>query len=326
MIKPLRLSPVFKDYIWGGTRLKESYYKDTPFDITAESWELSCHKNGECTVKGGEHDGKTLTQVIAEYKEKGIDIVGKNAQRFDRFPVLNKLIDAKSDLSVQVHPDDAYANQNENGSYGKTEVWYVVDAEPGAKLVYGLSRDMTKTEFLEAVKENKLTDCLNFVPAKKGDVFFVHAGTVHAIGAGLLICEIQQNSDTTYRVYDWGRVGNDGKPRELHVEKAATVSRLEKETKTDFSPALLSQNDGTSIYSLAECEYFTAKQYTVENNVTLTTTDNSFSCVTFVEGEGVLSVDSEEIAFRKGDTFYFAAQPAELMICGKCAFLETTVS
>lgn len=325
MIKPLRLSPAFKDYIWGGSKLKSSYFKDTPFDITAESWELSCHKNGESTVVGGEFHGQTLSAVISAFRDNGIDIVGKDASQFDRFPVLIKLIDAKGDLSVQVHPDDNYAQKHENGSYGKTEVWYVAEAEPGAKLVYGLNRDMTKEAFLNAVTTNTLTECLNFVPAKPGDVFFVKSGTVHAIGAGLFICEIQQNSDTTYRVYDWGRTGADGKPRELHVEKAAEVSCLKKETKTDFAPKLLSCENGVQIFEVASCKYFTAKKYTCETSATLKTTENSFSSITFVDGAGEISACGEVFPFRKGDTFFFAAQNAEIAISGACAFLETTV-
>lgn len=325
MIKPFKLSPAFKDYIWGGNKLKTEYNKQTPFEVTAESWELSCHKNGESVVVGGEFDNMPLSAVIDTYSKKGMDIVGTNAASFDRFPVLIKLIDAKSDLSIQVHPDDVYANAHENGSYGKTEVWYVAEAEPDAKLVYGLKQDMTREAFLEAVKNNTLTDCLNFVPAKPGDVFFVESGTIHAIGAGLLICEIQQNSDTTYRVYDWGRVGADGKPRELHVEKAADVSDLYRNTKTDFSPRLIDKKDGVEIYDVASCKYFTAKKYASDKSMTLHTTNASFSCLTFLSGEGEICVDDAKIPFGKGETIFFAAQEADITISGACTFLETTI-
>lgn len=325
MIKPFKLSPAFKDYIWGGSKLKTEYKKNTPFDRTAESWELSCHKNGESTIDGGEFDGQTLSSVIQSFRNKGIDIVGKNASHFDRFPVLIKLIDAKADLSVQVHPDDAFAQTHENGSYGKTEVWYVAEAEPGAKLVYGLNRDMTKDAFLHAVQNNTLTEYLNFVPAKPGDVFFVKSGTIHAIGSGLFICEIQQNSDTTYRVYDWGRTGADGKPRELHVEKASNVSRLQKETKTNFAPDLLSDENGVQIFEVASCDCFTAKKYTSETEVTLTVTEDSFLSLTFLSGNGSICADGETQPFRKGDTFFFAAQNAEISVSGTCSFLKTTV-
>ena len=325
MIKPLRLAPVFKDYIWGGNKLKNQYGKETPYDITAESWEFSCHEDGMCTVSGGEFHGKTLQEVIDIFRKKGVSIVGTNCNRFDRFPVLNKLIDANDSLSVQVHPTDDYAKVHENGSYGKTEVWYVVDAEPGATLVYGMAKDMTKAEFLEAISKNTLTECLNFVPVKPGDVFFVESGLVHAIGPGILICEIQQNSNTTYRVYDWGRMGADGKPRELHVEKAVEVSRLTKETKTDFAPALILDENGVKIYSVASCPYFTVKKYTVEASTSLFTTPESFSCITILHGAGEIKVDGENFPYRKGDTFFFAAQEAEISITGACEFLETTI-
>lgn len=325
MIKPFRLAPAFKDYIWGGSKLKTAYNKVTPFDKTAESWELSCHKNGESTVVGGEFDAQPLSAVIDTFRAKGVDIVGKNASHFDRFPVLIKLIDAKADLSVQVHPDDAFAQKHENGSLGKTEVWYVAEAEPDAKLVYGFNRDMTKEAFLEAVQNNTLTEYLNFVPAKPGDVFFVKSGTVHAIGAGLFICEIQQNSDTTYRVYDWGRVGADGKPRELHVEKAVDVSCMKKEETTSFSPKLLSDENGVQSFEVASCNYFTAKKYTSEAEVTLTTTESSFLSLTFLSGNGIIRTGGDTQPFRKGDTFFFAAQEAEIAISGACSFLETTV-
>ncbi len=325
MIKPLRLTPAFKDYIWGGDILKKEYGKNTPYEITAESWELSCHEDGESRISGGEFDGKTLSDVIEHYKKQGINITGTNCDRFDRFPVLNKLIDANSSLSVQVHPTDAYANEHENGSYGKTEVWYVVDAKPGATLVYGMAKDMTKEEFLEAIQSNTLTECLNSVPVKAGDVFFVESGLVHAIGPGILICEIQQNSNTTYRVYDWGRVGADGKPRELHVEKAVAVSRLTKETKTDFSPKLISEENGVRIYDVASCYYFTAKKYVAENGLVLHTTPASFSCITILNGEGTITAGEESLPYYKGDTFFFAAQDAEMKISGACEFLETTI-
>ena len=325
MIKPLRLTPTFKDYIWGGDILKKEYGKQTPYDITAESWELSCHEDGESRICGGEFDGKTLSEVIEHYKKQGINITGTNCDRFDRFPVLNKLIDANSSLSVQVHPTDEYAKEHENGSYGKTEVWYVVDAKPGATLVYGMAKDMTKEEFLDAIQNNTLTECLNSVPVKAGDVFFVESGLVHAIGPGILICEIQQNSNTTYRVYDWGRVGADGKPRELHVEKAAEVSRLTKETKTDFAPELLEEKDGVKIYNVASCKYFTAKKYAVKTGAVLKTTDASFSCITMLCGEGEIVLNGEKMPYRKGDTFFFAAQNAEITVTGTCEFLETTI-
>ncbi|MGN0552633.1 MAG: type I phosphomannose isomerase catalytic subunit, partial [Oscillospiraceae bacterium] len=208
---PLKLKPAFKDYLWGGTKLRDVYGKDCSFDKVAESWELSCHKDGNSVIDNGEAKGMTLAEYI---EKKGKAILGKNCERFENFPVLIKLIDAKDNLSVQVHPDNEYAMRVE-GEYGKTEMWYIVDCDEGAELIYGFKGNVSKEEFAERIKNNTLLEITNSVPVKKGDVFFIRSGTLHAIGKGILIAEIQQNSNTTYRVYDYGRVGADGKTRPL---------------------------------------------------------------------------------------------------------------
>jgi len=321
MLQPIKLMPTYKDYIWGGKKLNEQYHKNSPYEITAESWEVSCHPNGNSVVASGEQAGKSLAQWIEDYKKQHIDVLGKNAQKFGQFPILIKLIDANDSLSIQVHPDDAYAAKNENGSYGKTEVWYIVDAEPNAKLVYGFAQDITKEEFRTAIAENSLSDKLNFVPVKKGDVFFVHAGLVHAIGSGILICEIQQNSDTTYRVYDWGRVGADGTPRPLHIDKAIDVSELIAQKNGDFSPALLSEDNGAAVYHVADCDYFKVKKYCVDANVSLNFNGQSFHTINFLEGNGKIGNE----VFQKGDTYFVPAPILDLIIEGKCEFLITNV-
>ena len=217
MIKyPMLLDAPCKDYLWGGNRLREEYGKVSDKDKIAESWELSCHKDGESVIANGELAGKTLTQYI---EEQGKAVLGKNCEKFENFPILIKLIDAKDNLSVQVHPNNEYAMRVE-GEYGKTEMWYIVDCDPGAELIYGFKGEISRDEFKERIANNTLLEVTNNVPVHKGDVFFIEAGTLHAIGKGILIAEIQQNSNTTYRVYDYGRVGADGKPRQLHVEKA----------------------------------------------------------------------------------------------------------
>ena len=219
-MKPFVLKAPCKDYLWGGNRLRE-FGKESDADKIAESWELSCHPDGESVIASGDYAGMTLPAFLAAHPEAA----GESCRDFERFPVLIKLIDAHDNLSVQVHPDDAYALAHE-GEYGKTEMWYIVDAEPGAELLYGFARDVTKEEFRRAIEENTLLDLVRHVPVRPGDVFFIPAGTLHAIGKGILIAEIQQNSNTTYRVYDYGRVGKDGKPRELHIAKALDVTRL----------------------------------------------------------------------------------------------------
>lgn len=200
----LKLNPVFKDYIWGGTRLRDEFKMETDMDPVAEGWMLACHKDGMNTIDGGRYDGKTLKEVIDENGE--IKILGKNSEKFAYFPILIKIIDAKDNLSIQVHPDDAYAKRVEH-EFGKTEIWYVLDADEGAELIYGFKEKISKDEFRKAIESNTLPEVLNSVKVHKGDLFFIEAGTVHAIGKGTLIAEIQQNSNSTYRVYDYGRLG-----------------------------------------------------------------------------------------------------------------------
>ena len=322
--KILKLEPAYKDYVWGGEKLKSEYNKKSPYEKTAESWELSCHKNGLTRISGGEFDGKTLREVIEETKNDGIDILGTNCAAFSDFPVLIKLIDADASLSIQVHPDDEYARAREGG-FGKTEVWYVVSADEGAELVYGWKRDVTREELRCAIESTELAPLLNSVPVKAGDVFFVPAGLLHAIGKGILICEIQQNSDTTYRVYDWGRVGADGKPRELHIEKALDVLKLSGETPRDFSPELIAKGDGYSDYGVAECKYFTATVRKQAASSRLTTDGTSFKALTFVSGEGRIECGGESACCKRGDSFFLPAIPADYTVFGECEYIVTSV-
>ena len=213
--RPLLLSPAFKDYIWGGNRLKRDWGKQTDMTPLAESWELSCHEAGPSVIAGGAYAGRTLGEYLAEHPQD----TGTKAQNAGAFPLLIKLIDAAGPLSVQVHPDDAYAREFEH-SLGKSEMWLVLDASEGAGIYYGFKRETSLAEMRAAIENNTLTELLSWVPAKTGDCFFIPAGTVHAIGAGLMVAEVQQSSNLTYRVYDYGRVGADGRPRELHIDKA----------------------------------------------------------------------------------------------------------
>ena len=325
MNKILRLEPAYKDYVWGGEKMKKEYNKNSPYERTAESWELSCHKNGLTRISGGELDGATLCEAIERSRAAGVDILGSRAEKFEDFPVLIKLIDANSSLSIQVHPDNAYAFEHENGGYGKTEVWYVVTADEGAELIYGFKRDVTKEELRLAIEGNALAPLLNSVPVKAGDVFFVPAGLLHAIGKGILICEIQQNSDTTYRVYDWGRVGADGKPRELHVEKALDVLKLEGERTRGFSPRLMQEGDGYADYAVAECEYFTATVRKQRLASRLSTDGTTFKALTFLSGEGEIECDGERAAFVKGESFFLPATTAEYTVTGECEYIITEV-
>ncbi|MGN0664941.1 MAG: type I phosphomannose isomerase catalytic subunit [Huintestinicola sp.] len=320
MSYPIKLKPAFKDYLWGGTRLRDDFGKDCDFDKIAESWELSCHKDGNSVVANGEFAGLTL----AEYIEKqGKAVLGSNCQRFDNFPILIKLIDAKDNLSVQVHPDNEYAQRVE-GEYGKTEMWYIVDCDEGASLLYGFKHEISKDEFRERIENNTLLEVTNSVPVKKGDVFFIEAGTLHAIGKGILIAEIQQNSNTTYRIYDYGRVGADGKPRQLHIDKAVEVTNLCPAKQYPETPVIT--NDGWSSKLLASCEYFTVNALDISSKASLEATEKSFVNILVVDGNCVLSSSGcEDMNITKGESVFIPAGFGSFELSGSCTAVMTNI-
>ena len=309
-LNPVKLTPAFKDYLWGGVRLKSEFNKQCDLDRVAESWELSAHKDGQSIVADGPFKGFTLSQYVAAL---GKEALGSDSAKYDYFPLLIKLIDAKGDLSVQVHPSDAYALEHE-GEYGKTEMWYVLDCDEGAALYYGFTRDVTREEYETAIREGRLTEILNRVDVKRGDVFFIPSGTVHAIGAGILICEIQQNSNTTYRVYDYNRRDKNGNLRPLHVEKALAVSVLKR------SPDLPEIPDGADVL-LAECGYFEVRRLRFVGEGTVTASGESFTALTVTEGEGTLVYDGGELDFAKGDTLFVPAQETSFAVKGNCEMI-----
>ena len=317
----VKLHPAFKDYIWGGTKLKELYNKKTDMDPLAESWELSTHKDGQSEVVTGDDAGKTLSQYI---EDKGWQVLGTDCRDMKRFPVLIKLIDAKQPLSIQVHPDDEYAWRVE-GEPGKTEMWYILDAEPGAFLYFGVKRHTDREEFRKAIEDGTVLDLLRAVPVHKGDVFFIKSGTIHAIGAGIQICEIQQNSNTTYCVYDFGRVGKDGKPRELHVDKALDVSIFDP-IESDFKPIGEKVDNGqASTEMLATCNYFTTFVTEVHGKVTIDQDDESFGSIIMIEGDAIISNDGTELHANKGDSIFIDAGSGKVEIVGNCAYIYTRV-
>jgi mannose-6-phosphate isomerase len=278
---------------------------------------LSLHKDGMNIVLNGEYSSKPLNEVLEIW---GKSALGKNAEKFSYFPILIKLIDAKQKLSVQVHPDDKYALSVE-GEYGKTEMWYVVDCDEGAELIYGFKEDISKEEFESRIKDNTLTEVCNFVPVNKGDVFFIEAGTLHAIGEGILIAEVQQNSNSTYRVYDYGRVGADGKPRQLHVEKAVEVTELcppKYDTKPEGSAEKI---DGGEKTLLRSCEYFNVNKIKVESEVKLSATEKSFNSILVLDGKG--EINGQEAG--KGDSFFIPASFGEYKISGDLEIIVTDI-
>lgn len=317
MLYPMKLEAPLKDYLWGGTRLKDEYGKKTNLDKVAESWELACHKDGKSKIVNGEAAGLLLEDWLAGQDKS---VLGTNAASFPYFPLLIKLIDAKGDLSVQVHPDNDYAMRVE-GEYGKTEMWYIVDCEPGASLLYGFKEKISKEEFERRIADNTLLEVCNRVPVKKGDVFFIDSGTLHAIGKGILICEIQQNSNTTYRIYDYGRVGKDGKPRELHVKKAIDVTKLEPPTKPTTALAKIDIIPGLDMKLLAECEYFTAYHATLKGEASLKAGSESFQTFTVLLGSLKLTSGDTVLDFYKGESVFIPAGLGIYTLTGDATFI-----
>ena len=299
---PLLLKPVIKDYIWGGTRLKTEFGFKTDKDIAAEGWMLSCHKDGTNTVLNGVYEGKPLDEVLTLWGLK------------DKFPILIKLIDAKDRLSVQVHPDNKYALENE-GEFGKTEMWYVVDCEDGAQLIYGFKYKISKDEFEKRIKDNTLDEVMNYVPVKKGDVFFIKSGTLHAIGKGILIAEIQQNSNTTYRVSDYGRLGADGKPRELHIQKAVDVTLTDKPTVPYGDVGETNNYEYGTERQLAACEYFKTTKLDLEGEREINT-ENGFVSLLVLSGEINVKYDSGVVKAQKGGSI-FIPQGLKVLLSGR---------
>lgn len=315
-----KLSPSFKDYLWGGTKLRDIYGKNCDYDKVAESWELSTHSAGESYICAGEFDGLKLSEY---FDKAGRGVLGTDCEAFESFPVLIKFIDAKEPLSIQVHPSDEYALRVEH-EYGKTEMWYVMDCEPGASLYFGVNRPVTKEEFRAKLEDNTILDVLNRVEVHKGDCFFIESGTIHAIGAGTMICEIQQNSNTTYRVYDYARRGADGKLRELHVEKALDVSKLTPSDTADKQSAAVSIGGGTE-KRLASCKYFTTDKYDIETSADIYVDGSSFASFMILEGEGEVCGSENSVRFRAGDSIFVPAGSGKITVCGRCVMIKTTV-
>lgn len=300
----VKLTPAYKSIIWGGNKLKTEYGKNTDLSPLAEAWELSFHRDGKSLLP----DGTPLCDAVT------VDELGKNCEAFDFFPVLVKFIDAQDKLSVQVHPNDEYALKHEN-SLGKTEMWYIVDADEGAGIYLGFKQDITKEQFVKAIEEKTLTDYLKFIPVKKGESYFIPSGTIHAICSGCLICEIQQNSNITYRVYDYGRKDKNGNERELHVEKAIDVTNLSSLEPKELN---IVTHDGTL---KGINKFFTATLVDIKGEKSFAQDKNSFRCFTCLEGEGMLG----SVKIKKGESVFVPATVGEFTVRGNLSAIMTTV-
>lgn len=305
----LKLQPACKNYIWGGQRLKQEYHIRYEGDRLAESWMLSCHPDGLSIIENGAYAGQTLQDYI---DREGRGVLGSFGLLFEDFPILIKLIDARDNLSIQVHPSNKYAMEHEH-QYGKTEVWYVLDAAPDAFLYYGFARDVTAEELDRRIASNTLTGVLNAVPVKKGDVFFIPSGTLHAIGKGILIAEVQQNSNITYRVYDYGRRDANGQTRPLHIAQAKQVLKR--------SPPRTDYNFGGH---LARCEYFTVDR--LDGCFTDQCDDESFTSLIVLEGSGQIQNGVEKMPLHKGSSIFLPAESGEYCVEGaELSVLRTRV-
>ena len=303
----VRMEPAFKDNLWGGTRLRDVYGKKCDYDIVAESWELSTHKAGQSIVATGKNKGLMLGEYINRF---GRGILGWKCDPYERFPLLIKFIDSRESLSIQVHPGDDYALQKED-EYGKNELWYVVDCEPESYLYCGFSRDTDEAEVRRRIEDGTLTEILNKIPVKKGDSYFIENGTVHAIGPGVLICEIQQSSNVTYRLYDYQRRDKYGELRELHIDKAMEVTNFHEK---DMEAA-----------KTMECKYFSIEKSVFDGEVSFNLDDSSFRAFVVLEGGGQVFCGEESLAYRPADCFFVPAGKKTVAFHGCGTILKVQV-
>ncbi len=300
---PVKLSEIYKTAIWGGNRLITEWGKQNNSSTLAESWELTVREKEMAIVRNGAAAGMTLAEYIHAC---GTDCVCPGFQENTRFPLLIKLIDTADCLSVQVHPDDVYARKVENDS-GKTEMWYIVDARPGASIVWGLRNDTCREDLARSISDGKISDLLHLCPVKAGECYFIPSGMIHAIGAGILIAEIQQNSDLTYRVYDYNRIGKDGKPRELHVSKALDTIRHFTPDEIDAVRFARGKQADMPGELLANSPYFRVSRLCVHQEMNLCAESASFTSLLCIEGDGTIFYEGESYPIAKGDSYFIPA-------------------
>lgn len=322
---PFLLKPIGKDYLWGGQRLNYDYNKAINMSPLAETWECSVHPDGLSIVDSGVYKGKTLKWLIETHPE----MCGNRYRNLDLFPILIKFIDANKDLSVQVHPSDEYAKANECSQNGKTEMWYVIDAAPDSYITYGLQHKTSKGEIRNLIEKNQLESVLQKIPVKTNDVFFVTPGTIHAIGAGILIAEIQENSNLTYRLYDYNRLDANGSKRELHIDKALDVADLNVNNGPIQPMRVLKYRPGCAVELLCRCKYFLVERMLINTErikdmLIFSSDDLSFKVFICINGCGVLMCNEMSIPYFRGDSFFIPASSAPFKIHGKSTFLVVT--
>jgi mannose-6-phosphate isomerase len=298
---PLRFKPVLQERVWGGRAL-ERFGLELPEGHIGEGWMIGDHPNGTTTIENGELAGLGLDELRQRYGKEFFGPKG-NSNKTGRFPLLLKLLDCEDDLSIQVHPNDDYAGLPE-GELGKTEMWYVLDAKPDAKIIYGLKPGVTREHLMQAIKENRIIDSMQEFPVSAGDSFYIPAGTVHALCSGVLVAEIQQNSDTTYRLYDYGRPGLDGKPRKLHIEDSLNVIAFEGSGATRMTTG---QQRGNEWLTLARSPFFVVEKGIVDREWILSAEEESFTLLVCCEGNGTLKWDNDPLSMKPGDCLLLPA-------------------
>ena len=315
----LKLQPVGKDYLWGGTRLLDEYGKKINLTPLAETWECSVHPDGLSIVANGKYKDWTLADVFKRHPE----YLGSKVKNGE-LPIMVKFIDAKQDLSIQVHPDDEYARKFEHQN-GKTEMWYVIDAEKGASLIYGFQHKVTEDILRNAVITGTLAKHLQKVPVHKGDVFYVPAGMVHGIGAGILLAEIQESSNVTYRVYDYDRIDKNGNKREIHFDKAVRIMDMGITPEVKQRPHMIKHYPGCSRELLCRCKYFEVEKIQVTKGFSFSVMEQSFQVLMCLDGYGQIeTMDArlKPIRFLKGETIFLPAGIGRCLVIGDSAMLK----
>lgn len=321
LLYPMKLMAPLKDYIWGGTKLKTDYHKATALSNVAESWELSCHPAGSSVIMNGPAEGMGLDKYIAIMGES---VIGAHAARYSYFPLLIKFIDTAADLSLQVHPDTEYALRVE-GQYGKTELWYVVECRPGASLICGFDRCVTKDEVRRRVADNTLLEVCRRVPVHPGDVFHIPSGMIHCVGDGVTLVEVQENSDVSYRIYDYNRLGRDGKPRSLQVEKALDVLTLEPQPQAPLPPPAINFFAEHEIRMLAASELYLVYHIQMRGRCSLKTDRQSFHSIVVLDGLLEIEYRSGIEYLEKGSSLFVPADYGVYWLRGFGSFILSMV-
>ncbi|WP_281756447.1 type I phosphomannose isomerase catalytic subunit [Neptunitalea chrysea] len=318
---PFKFDPILKERLWGGTKLNTVLGKPITTDITGESWELSAVPGDISEVSNGALANTSLQALIDEYNEA---LLGKKVyERFgNEFPILIKFIDAKQDLSIQVHPNDALAKERHN-SFGKTEMWYIMQADEGSELIVGFNKNVTKEEYQKHLDDNTVTDLMNYEKVTEGDTFFINTGKIHAIGAGIMLAEIQQTSDVTYRVYDFNRKDKEGNLRELHTEMA--LDAIDYEKKDDFKVAYSKEPNACG--TMVDCPYFTTNYWNITETTVIEVKErDSFTIFMCTKGEATISSPAGSIEIKRGETVLLPANSETITIEGAVELLEVYIS